>query len=45
MRAEQPRMWHHVEKWEENPDPRNWEKVVTIIQAELRGGELAAPCT
>ena len=44
MRAEHLRMWHRAEKWEENPDSGNWEKVVSIIQGEFKGRELTAPC-
>ena len=31
-------------KWKVNPNPGNWEKLVAIIQAAFREGELAAPC-
>ena len=44
MKVEHLRMYHRAEKWEEDPDLGNWDKVVTIIQAAFRGGELAAPC-
>ena len=37
-------MCHHAAKREENPDPGNWDKVITIIQADYRGGEPAEPC-
>ena len=38
MRAEHFRMWLFTVKWEEDPDPGNWEKVITIIQASFRVG-------
>ena len=44
MRAKHLRMWHHAENQEENPDLGNWEKVVAIIQAALRVGELTVSC-
>ena len=44
MRSKQPRMWICAAKQEEDPDPGNWEKVVTIIQAAFKGGELATLC-
>ena len=43
MRAKHLRLWLCVAKQEEHPDPGNWEKVVVIIHAAFRGGELAAP--
>ena len=44
MRAEHLRMWICAEIREEDPNLGNWEKVVSIIQATFRGGELAASC-
>ena len=44
MRAENLKMWLCAETWEEYPNPGNWEKVLSIIQADFRGGELAASC-
>ena len=44
MRAEHLRMWLCTAMREEDPDPGNWEKVVSIIQAAFSGGELAASC-
>ena len=38
MKSEHLRFWHRVAKREEYPDPGNWEKVVTSIQAAFRGG-------
>ena len=37
MRAEHLRMWICAETQEEDPDPGNWGKVTTIIQASFRG--------
>ena len=37
MKAEHLRMWHHAAKREEDPEPGKWEKVVTQIQADIRG--------
>ena len=36
-------MWLCAMMQEEHPEPGNWEKVVSIIQAVFRGGELGAP--
>ena len=44
MRSKHFRMWHCATKWEKNPDPGNWEKVIAIIQTTFRGGEIAALC-
>ena len=44
MRAEHLGMWLQAATREEYPDPRNWEKVVSIIQETFRGGELATLC-
>ena len=44
MKAKHLQMWHHAEKREEYPKLGNWEKVITLIHAAFRGGELAAPC-
>ena len=44
MRAENLKMWLCAATWEEDPNPGNWEKVLSIIQADFRGGELAASC-
>ena len=44
MRAKHIRLWLCAATREEDPDPRNWEKVVAIIHAAFRGGELTAPC-
>ena len=44
MRAEHLRMWFCVETQEKDPELRNWEKVVAIIQAEFREGELVESC-
>ena len=38
-------MWHCMLNLEEDPDPGNWENVVTLKQADFRWGELTAPCT
>ena len=43
MRVYHLRMWLCAATREEYPDLGNWEKVVAIIQAAFRGGELAAP--
>ena len=45
MRDEHLRIWLRAETGEEHPDPGKWEKVIAIIQADFRGGELAAPCS
>ena len=37
MRAKYLRMWIFAETLEEDPDPGNWGKVTTIIQASFRG--------
>ena len=42
-KSEHLRIWHRAENWYWDPDPRNWDKVVSLIQAAFRGGELAAP--
>ena len=44
MRAKHLRLWLRAAKREEHPDPGNWEKVIAIIQVDLRGGELTALC-
>ena len=44
MRAEHLRMWLRAATQEIYPDPGNWEKVVAIIQAAFREGELTALC-
>ena len=44
MRSKHFRMWNCATKWEKNPDPGNWEKVIAIIQTTFRGGEIAALC-
>ena len=38
MRDEHLRMWLCAETQEEDPDPKKWGKVITIIQAAFRGG-------
>ena len=45
MRAEHLRMWFCVETQEKDPELRNWEKVVAIIQVEFREGELVESCS
>ena len=45
MRDKHLRLWICAAKWKEHLNQGNWEKVVAIIQAGFRGGELAAPCT
>ena len=42
MQAEHLSMWFRVAMREEDPDLVNWEKVVNIIQAAFRVGELLA---
>ena len=44
MRDKHLRLWLCAEKQEEHPNLGNWENVIAIIHAALRGGELAAPC-
>ena len=44
MRDEHLRMWLHAEIQKEDPDPGNWEKVVSIIQAAFRGVEIVTSC-
>ena len=44
MRDENLKMWLCAATREELPDLRNWENVVAIIQATVRGGELASLC-
>ena len=43
IRAKHLRLWLRTAKREEHADLGNWEKVIAIIQADFRGGELAAP--
>ena len=45
MRAKHLRMWLRAATREEYPNQGTWEKVVAIIHAAFREGELAAPCT
>ena len=42
MRYEHLRMWIRTAMREEDPDPGNWDKVVSIIQAAFSGVELVA---
>ena len=44
MRSENLRMWLCAETQEKDPKPINWEKVVAIIQADFREGELMESC-
>ena len=44
MRAEHLSVWLCAATWEEQPDPGNWEKFISIIQAAFRVGELVVPC-
>ena len=44
MRSKNLRLWLRAAKRGEHPDQGNWEKVITIIQADFRGGKLASPC-
>ena len=40
IRVEHPPQWLHKPTWEEAPETTNWQKVVAILQAELRDGTL-----
>ena len=44
MRPKHLMMWLCAEIQEEYPDLGNWDKVVFIIQAASRGGEIVASC-
>ena len=44
MGAKHLRMWLRAATQKERPDQGNWEKVIAIIQAAFRGGELSVPC-